>query len=152
MDNKLVLLFHILSVTIMVTSCLGGLYYLYSSYLNKRVKTLIQILRMVIKAELVLTAPAIVFQFLSGWLLSDSMRLTNTDWFLIVLSTSVLMLVLWLGQVKLQMDMLDMIKKEGAITAKFDSMMKVWLAVNILVVFCFLCQYYMMLYKPLTFS
>ncbi|MCH7535865.1 MAG: DUF2269 domain-containing protein [Bacteroidetes bacterium] len=148
MDYRFLLLIHILSATIMIGTGLGSAYYLYATYSNKSVRTLAHVLKFVIKADWIFTTPAIVIQFVTGWLLSDILKLLHTDWLILVLFVSGVVMCTWLWAVKLQIEMRDRLKKEGAITARIDAMMRLWVLLGVVAFSGSMYLYYLMVYKP----
>jgi len=148
MDYHILKLIHIVSATLMIGAGIGSAFYLFLSYKRYQAATLKDVLKLVVLADTVFTAPSIIIQFITGMMLSEMLNLTSTDWFWIVLAVSGLILVLWLRAAFLQIKLRKLIEKENEITPEFHRMMKVWFYLGVPSFLGALYLYYLMVYKP----
>ena len=148
MDYHILKLIHIFSATLMIGAGIGSAFYLFLSYKRFQVSTLKDVLKLVVLADSVFTAPSVVIQFITGLMLSDLLNLTSTDWFWLVLAVSGVVLVMWLRAAFLQIKLRKMLERQNEITPEFDRLMKVWFYLGIPSFLGALYLYYLMVYKP----
>ena len=148
MDYHILKLIHIVSATLMIGAGIGSAFYLFLSYKRFQVSTLKDVLKLVVLADSVFTAPSVVIQFITGLMLSDLLNLTSTDWFWLVLAVSGVVLVMWLRAAFLQIKLRKMLERQNEITPEFDRLMKVWFYLGIPSFLGALYLYYLMVYKP----
>ncbi|MBL4735110.1 MAG: DUF2269 domain-containing protein [Flavobacteriales bacterium] len=148
MDYHILKLIHIVSATLMIGAGIGSAFYLFLSYKRYQASTLKDVLKLVVMADSVFTAPSIIIQFITGLMLSNMLSLTSTDWFLIVMGVSGLILVMWLRAAFLQIKLRKILEKENEITPEFHYLMKVWFYLGVPSFLGALYLYYLMVYKP----
>ena len=148
MDYHILKLIHIVSATLMIGAVIGSAFYLFLSYKRYQASTLKDVLKLVVMADSVFTAPSIIIQFITGMMLSSMLSLTSTDWFLIVMGVSGLILVMWLRAAFLQIKLRKILEKENEITPEFHHLMKVWFYLGVPSFLGALYLYYLMVYKP----
>ncbi|MBL4752175.1 MAG: DUF2269 domain-containing protein [Flavobacteriales bacterium] len=148
MDYHILKLIHIISATFMIGAGIGSAFYLYLSYKRFSVSTLKDVLKLVVIADCLFTAPSIIIQFVTGMMLSNLMDLTGTNWFWIVISISGVILVMWLRAAFLQIKLRKMLELKNEVTAEFHHMMKVWFYLGVPSFTGAIYLYYLMVYKP----
>jgi len=152
MDYQLLKLIHILSATIMIGTGLGSAFYLYFTYKLTKDKSEITILKsvlsLVILADKIFTSPSVIIQLITGILLSNKLNITYTNWFYLVITLSLLILVLWLKAVFIQLKFKKILEANGKITIEFDRLMKIWFYIGIPSFLGAIYLYYLMVYKP----
>jgi len=148
MDYHILKLIHIISATLMIGAGLGSAFYLFLSYKRFEASTLKDVLKLVVLADTVFTAPSVIIQFVTGMMLSNLVNLTGTDWFWLVLAVSGVVLVMWLRAAFLQIKLRKMLERENEITSEFHRLMKVWFYLGVPSFLGALYLYYLMVYKP----
>jgi len=150
MDYHILKLIHIVSATLMIGAGIGSAFYLFLSYKRYEASTLKDVLKLVVLADSVFTAPSVVIQFITGLILSEMLNLTSTDWFWLVLGVSGVVLVMWLRAAFLQIKLRKMLERDNEVTAEFHHLMKVWFYLGVPSFLGALYLYYLMVYKPFT--
>ena len=150
MDYHVLKFIHIVSATLMIGAGLGSAFYLFLTYKRFAVSTVKDVLKLVVLADSVFTAPSVVIQFITGLMLSNLLNLTNTDWFWIVLAVSVVILIMWLRAAFLQIKLRKLLERENEITPEFHYLMKVWFYLGVPSFLGALYLYYLMVFKPFT--
>lgn len=148
MSYQILKLIHIVSATLMIGAGIGSAFYLFLSYKRFAVSTLKDVLKLVVLADSIFTAPAVVVQFITGLLLSNMLNMTGTNWFWVVLAVSGVVLVMWLRAAYLQIELRKMLETENEVTPSFHHKMKVWFYLGIPSFLGALYLYYLMVYKP----
>ena len=141
-------LIHILSATLMIGTGLGSAFYLFFTYKKLHFESLQNVLKLVIKADLIFTTPSVIIQVVTGIMLSNMLRLTYTNWFWVALSASLLMIVLWVRAAFVQVTLKKLLEKEKTISKRFHRGMKIWFYLGVPSFFLALYLYYLMVYKP----
>ena len=147
MSFQLLKLIHILSATLMIGTGLGSAFYLFLTYKKSQVSTIKDVLRFVILADTIFTAPSVVIQLITGILLSNMIGLIYTHWFWLVISVSFIVLVLWLRAAFIQVKLKKIVEEENKITEKFHHLMNVWFYLGVPSFVGAIFLYYLMVYK-----
>lgn len=149
MSYPLLKLIHILSATLMIGTGLGSAFYLYFTYKRATIETVRVVLKLVILADTIFTTPSVFVQLITGWMLSSMLGLAYTNWFWVVISTSVIIFVLWVRAAFIQLRLSRLLKEENEISEKFHSLMRTWFYLGIPSFLGSLFLYYLMVYKPM---
>lgn len=147
MPYLLLKLIHIISATLMIGTGLGSAFYLYVTYKRSSVSTVKDVLKFVIIADKMFTAPSVVIQLITGILLANIMQLTYTRWFWIVISVSFIILILWLRAAFIQVKLSKILEEENQLTDRFHKLMNIWFYLGIPSFLGSIFLYYMMVYK-----
>ncbi|MBI4947841.1 MAG: DUF2269 domain-containing protein [Bacteroidetes bacterium] len=147
MSYQLLKLIHILSATLMIGTGLGSAFYLFLTYKRSQVSTIKDVLKLVILADIIFITPAVITQLITGVMLSDLMGLAYTNWFWVVLSTSSIVLVLWIRAAFIQVKLKKILEHENEIPEKFHRLMKVWFYLGVPSFLGSIFIYYLMVYK-----
>lgn len=131
----------------MIGTGLGSAFYLFLTYKRASVSTIKEVLNLVILADKIFTTPSVFVQLITGVLLSNTMGLTYTRWFWIVISVSFVVLILWVRAAFIQIKLSKIIEKENEITAEFHYLMKIWFYLGVPSFLGSLFLYYLMVYK-----
>ncbi len=131
----------------MIGTGLGSAFYLYFTYKKAQFSTVKDVLKIVIVADLIFTAPSVLVQVITGILLSNLMGLTYSNWFWIVLAVSFLVFVLWIKAAFIQVKLKKLIENEDQFPPKFHQLMKVWFYLGIPSFLGAIYLYYMMVFK-----
>ncbi|ALM84539.1 DUF2269 domain-containing protein [Bordetella sp. N] len=100
---------HILSSVLMVGTGFGTAFYLFFTNRTRNVASIATVARLVVRADLWFTTPAVIFQPLSGLWLAHSVGWSwDTPWILLSIVLYVLAGVCWLPVVWLQAEMAKM--------------------------------------------
>lgn len=148
MDYYTLKTIHILSATLMIGTGLGSAFYLFVSYKTKQFSTVKDILNIVIIADLFFTTPSVITQLVTGLLLVDYLHINNTLWYVVVLSMSFGVLVLWLFAVRIQYQLQKIGKIHTKIPAIFHRKIKIWVYLGIPSFVLSIYLYYLMIFKP----
>ncbi len=147
MSYSFLKLIHILSATLMIGTGFGSAFYLFFTYRSGDIRTLRQVLKLVILADTFFTAPSVIIQLLTGLLLSYSLSLTYTRWFWIVLSSSIIIFVLWIRAAYLQIRLSKKLDQCDELTPEFHRDMRWWVILGVPSFALSIFIYYMMVYK-----
>jgi len=148
MSYNLLKIIHILSATLMIGTGLGSAFYLYVTYKTSSFVTVKEVLKIVIIADLIFTTPSVITQLITGLLLSDKLHLTETSWYIMVLSVSLVVLVLWLIAVYIQYQLKKTIENKTTLPKYFNKLMSIWFYLGIPSFVLSVYLYYLMIYKP----
>ena len=98
MDNYLVLRFvHILSAVVVAGTGVGIAFFMFMASRSNNPQAIAVTARNVVLADWLFTAPAVVIQFLSGWLLMNRLNWSfSSQWFLAVLALFIFIGVCWI--------------------------------------------------------
>jgi uncharacterized membrane protein len=100
---------HILSSVLMVGTGFGTAFYLFFTNRTRNVASIATVARLVVRADLWFTTPAVIFQPLSGLWLAHSVGWSwNTPWILLSIALYIMAGVCWLPVVWLQAEMAKM--------------------------------------------
>jgi uncharacterized membrane protein len=142
-------LVHILSATLMIGTGIGSAFYLYLTYKKSTVKTIKEVLNLVILADTIFTTPSVIVQLITGIMLSHFMGILYNDWFWLVLSVSAVVLVLWIRAAFIQLKLKKLIKNEEVLPAQFHRLMKIWFYLGVPSFLGAIYIYYLMVYRAL---
>lgn len=148
MSYQLLKLIHILSATLMIGTGLGSAFYLFLTYKRSQASTVKDVLNLVILADTIFTAPSVVVQLITGVMLSNLMGLTYTDWFWVVVSASLIVVVLWIRAAFIQARLKGILARENEISEEFHRLMKLWFNLGVPSFLGSVFIYYLMVYKP----
>ena len=132
----------------MIGTGLGSAFYLFLTYKKSQVTTVKEVLKLVILADTIFTTPSVIVQLVTGVMLSNLMDLTFTNWFWIVMSSSFIILILWLRAAFIQVKLRKLIEHENEISSSFHHLMKVWFYLGVPSFLGSIFLYYLMVYKP----
>src|SRR5688572_7923446 len=109
MEYLVVKWLHILSSTILFGTGIGTAFYLLMVSLKREVRTLSVVLRYVVLADWIFTAPSAVVQPLSGWYLVSIAGIPwSSRWLVWSLSLYIVAVTCWLAVLYIQIRMRDM--------------------------------------------
>ena len=148
MDYHILKLIHIISATLMIGAGIGSAFYLFLTYKIYRISTLKDVLKLVVLADFVFTAPSVIIQFITGMMLSNLLHLTDTNWFRLVIAISGVVLVMWLRAAFIQIKLRKMLELKNELTAEFHYLMKVWFYLGVPSFMGAMYLYYLMVYQP----
>ena len=147
MSYQFLKLIHILSATIMIGTGLGSAFYLFLTYKRTQVSTVKDVLKLVVLADKIFTAPSIIVQLTTGIMLSNLLGMTYTNWFWIVISVSSMVFILWGRAAFIQLKLRKILDQENQISKKFHKLMKIWFYLGVPSFLASVFLYYMMVYK-----
>jgi uncharacterized membrane protein len=109
MDSYLVLRFvHILSAVVVAGTGAGIAFFMFMASRSNNPQAIAVTARNVVLADWLFTAPAVVIQFLSGWLLMDKLNWSfSSQWFLVVLALFIFIGVCWIPVLFIQYRLRD---------------------------------------------
>ena len=126
---------HIIGATILFGTGLGIAFFMFVAIRSKDVRVIAGTLRIVVIADFVFTAPAVVIQLATGVLLAEALDMPlTTPWILASLALFALVGLCWLPVVAMQMRMHSLAdaaaKADGPLSAEFDSLYRTWFALG----------------------
>jgi uncharacterized membrane protein len=102
---------HIISSVLMVGTGFGTAFYLFFVNRTRNVEAIAEVSRLVVRADTWFTAPAVIFQPLSGlWLMDETGLTFTTGWIWVSLALFFFTGLCWLPVVWLQLKLRDMAK------------------------------------------
>ena len=131
----------------MIGTGLGSAFYLFLTYKRTQVSTVKDVLKLVVLADKIFTAPSIIVQLTTGIMLSNLLGMTYTKWFWIVISVSSIVFILWGRAAFIQLKLRKILDQENQISKKFHNLMKIWFYLGVPSFLASVFLYYMMVYK-----
>jgi len=148
MDYNTLKMIHILSATVMIGTGMGSAFYLFTTYKTCKKETLLDVLKLVIFADLLFTTPSVITQLITGLMLAEKLNLSNTSWYWKVLLISFIVLILWLGAVYIQYKLKRISNNDKPLPKLFDKLMNIWIALGVPSFILAIYLYYLMIFKP----
>ncbi len=153
MDSYLTLkLIHILSSTVLLGTGAGIAFFMLTAYLSKSATALLVTCKNVILGDWVFTAPAIIIQVITGFLLMHKLNYSYTStWFYSVLTLFLAIGACWLPVVRIQYRLKSIIEAsvdQETIPDSFHSLFKVWFLLGVPAFFMVISIFYLMIFKP----
>ncbi|HEY8939900.1 MAG TPA: DUF2269 domain-containing protein [Cellvibrio sp.] len=154
MDNYLLLKYlHIAFATVLLGTGAGIAFFMLMAALSKNISVILHTARIVILADWIFTAPAVVGQFITGALLMKRLQYSfQAPWFLSVVSLFIFIGCCWLPVVYLQYRLKHLAQaaeQTGALSADFHRTMRLWIALGIPAFTGILIMLWLMIFKPL---
>ncbi len=131
----------------MIGTGAGSAFYLYLTYKKCQFSTVRDVLKLVILADMIFTAPSVIIQLITGVMLSNLLGFTYTNWFWVVLSVSFIVFVLWIRAAFAQVRMKKLIEDKSELPAEFHRQMKIWFYLGVPSFLGAVYLYYLMVYK-----
>ena len=144
---------HILSSVLMVGTGFGSAFYLFFTHRTRNVQAIAEVSRLVVRADTWFTAPAVVFQPLSGWYLASQAGWTlDTPWIAAALGLYALAGACWLPVVALQIRMRNTaraaVQAGTPLPPAYWRDLRIWTTLGVPAFFAFLALFYLMVAKP----
>ena len=144
---------HILSSVLMVGTGFGSAFYFFFANRRGSVSAIATTARLVVRADLWFTTPAIIFQPISGLWLAYTMGWTwQTPWILVTFALYALAGVCWLPVVWLQWRMANMAEAAAdanePLPALYQRYRKTWECLGYPAFIAMLVVYFLMVLKP----
>ena len=160
MDNYLILkMVHILSSMILIGTGAGIAFFMLMASRSNSPQGLFIITKIVVLADWVFTAPAVIIQLVSGLLLMQLLGYSFTSpWFIVVISLFLLIGACWLPVVWIQYKLRSLAEKM-ALTAgesfspansQFQGWMKIWMLLGVPAFSSIIVILYLMVLKPIS--
>ena len=154
MDSYLTLkLVHILSAVVVAGTGTGIAFFMFMAAKSKNVQTIAEVTRLVVIADWIFTAPAVVIQFVTGLLLMNKLSYSQSSpWFLTVISLFVFIGVCWLPVIWIQYKLREQAAISRGLTEpspEFTRLMKLWTLLGIPAFVAILVIFWLMVFKPL---
>jgi uncharacterized membrane protein len=160
MDSYLVLkMIHVLSSMVLVGTGAGIAFFMLMASRSGNQQGILVTTKIVVQADWIFTAPAVVIQFVSGLLLMQRLGYGySSSWFIAVMSLFVLIGLCWLPVVWIQYKLRNLAEKmvmpESAhiplLNTQFRSWMRLWLMLGIPAFSSIIVILYLMIFKPLS--
>ena len=160
MDNYLILkMLHILSSMILIGTGAGIAFFMLMASRSNSPQGLLVVTRIVVLADWVFTAPAVIIQFLSGLLLMQLLGYSFTSpWFMLVISLFLLIGACWLPVVWIQYRLRSLAAKMACSDTEFDTSvneqfrgwMRAWVLLGIPAFSAIIVILYLMVFKPIS--
>ena len=154
MDSYLTLkLIHILSATVLIGTGAGIAFFMLTAYVSKSPQAILVTCKNVILGDWIFTTPAIIAQFITGFLLMKELNYDFTSiWFYWVIALFLAIGVCWLPVVRIQYLLKNIIEEnmnENIVPESFHKLFKVWLALGVPAFLMIVTIFYLMIFKPL---
>ncbi len=131
----------------MIGTGAGSAFYLYLTYKKCQFSTVRDVLKLVVFADMIFTAPSVIIQLITGVMLSNLLGFTYTNWFWVALSVSFVVFVLWIRAAFAQVRMKKLIEDKSELPAEFHRQMKIWFYLGVPSFLGAVYLYYLMVYK-----
>ncbi|GGY85250.1 membrane protein [Cellvibrio zantedeschiae] len=154
MDNYLLLkYFHIFFATVLFGTGVGIAFFMLMAARSKNISVILHTARIVIVADWLFTAPAVVGQFITGVLLMKRLQYSfGAPWFHAVFSTFVFIGCCWIPVVIIQYRLRNLAKEAeqtGVLSTNFHRAMRLWILLGIPAFVGILVILWLMIFKPL---
>ena len=160
MDNYLILkMLHILSSMILIGTGAGIAFFMLMASRSNSPQGLLVVTKIVVLADWVFTAPAVITQLVSGLLLMQLLGYSFTSpWFIVVFSLFLLIGACWLPVVWIQYKLRSLATKmaltEGESSAvvnnQFRGWMRIWMLLGVPAFSAIIVILYLMVFKPIS--
>ena len=148
---------HVLSATILVGTGIGIAFFCWFgsrlAMARDEIGALRIVLRFTVLADAVFTAPAVVFQFVSGVALLEHLRWSwHSPWALTVLALFIFVGACWLPVVWIQMRLSRLANTAPSVSElppAFMKLFRIWILLGIPAFACVMALVFMMVAKPL---
>ena len=153
MDSYLILkLIHILSAVVVTGTGAGIAFFMFMVSRSRDVAAIAVTARLVVLADWLFTAPAVVTQFVTGILLMNTLGYSFTStWFLWVMALFFFIGLCWLPVIVIQYrlrTMADTSLSTGVLDPEFKKMMRIWTALGVPAFVSILIIFWLMVFKP----
>lgn len=152
-DYFLLKTLHILSAVVLMGTGSGIAFFMLMAVLSRSQETIRNVSRIVILADWLFTAPAVLVQLISGvWLMSLLNVSFTSPWFLTVAGLFILIGCCWLPVVWIQYQLhreACMEKENGFLSVRFKRLMRLWIVLGIPAFAAMLVLFWLMVAKPL---
>lgn len=154
MDNYLLLkLVHIISAVVVAGTGTGIAFFMFMASRTKNPQVIFNTAKIVVIADWVFTAPAVITQFVTGILLMNLLGYSySSSWFLAVISLFVFIGICWLPVLRIQYKLKDLSEVslgDNEVGSEFNKMMRYWIALGIPAFIAILVIFWLMVFKPL---
>nr|WP_270049524.1 DUF2269 domain-containing protein [Thalassolituus pacificus] len=142
---------HILSAVVLMGTGSGIAFFMLMAVLSRSQETIRHVSRIVILADWLFTAPAVLVQLITGvWLMSLLNVSFTSPWFLTVAALFILIGCCWLPVVWIQYQLhREACMENGFLSVRFKRLMRLWIALGIPAFAAMLVLFWLMVAKPL---
>jgi len=150
-DYFLLKTLHILSAVVLMGTGSGIAFFMLMAVLSRSQETIRHVSRIVILADWLFTAPAVLVQLITGvWLMSLLNVSVTSPWFLTVAALFILIGCCWLPVVWIQYLLhREACMENGFLSVRFKRLMRLWMALGIPAFAAMLVLFWLMVAKPL---
>ena len=150
-DYFLLKTLHILSAVVLMGTGSGIAFFMLMAVLSRSQETIRHVSRIVILADWLFTAPAVLVQLITGvWLMSLLNVSITSPWFLTVAALFILIGCCWLPVVWIQYQLhREACMENGFLSVRFKRLMRLWIALGIPAFAAMLVLFWLMVAKPL---
>ena len=150
-DYFLLKTLHILSAVVLMGTGSGIAFFMLMAVLSRSQETIRHVSRIVILADWLFTAPAVLVQLITGvWLMSLLNVSFTSPWFLTVAGLFILIGCCWLPVVWIQYQLhREACMENGFLSVRFKRLMRLWMALGIPAFAAMLVLFWLMVAKPL---
>lgn len=150
-DYFLLKTLHILSAVVLMGTGSGIAFFMLMAVLSRSQETIRHVSRIVILADWLFTAPAVLVQLITGvWLMSLLNVSFTSPWFLTVAALFILIGCCWLPVVWIQYQLhREACMENGFLSVRFKRLMRLWMALGIPAFAAMLVLFWLMVAKPL---
>lgn len=154
MDSYLILkLLHILSAVVVAGTGTGIAFFMFMANRSNNPQAVYHTANSVILGDWLFTAPAVVIQLITGWLLMEKLQHSySSPWFFAVAGLVIFIGLCWLPVLYIQYRLRNIIKRSLAcheIPREFKQLMRIWTGFGIAAFSAILILFYLMVFKPL---
>jgi uncharacterized membrane protein len=143
---------HIVSATLLFGTGLGTAFYLWMAHRSRNIHALRITVRHVILADWIFTAPAIITQLITGFLLMNHLGWSFTSlWFFVVIPLFLFVGVCWIPVVVLQYRICSFVDEAHTfetLPVRYHQIMNLWVILGIPAFGAVLILFMLMVYKP----
>lgn len=154
MEYQIVKWLHIMSSTLLFGTGLGSAYYMFFTSLTRHPPLVATVVRYVVRADWMFTAPTVIFQPLSGlYLMHLAGYPLSSTWIMWSIALYVLAGVCWLPVVWMQIRMRDMAedasRHNDPLPPRYWRFLWIWTSLGVVAFVSLVIVFYLMVAKPL---
>ena len=144
---------HVLSSTVLFGTGLGSAFYMYFASHSRDARVVAVVVRHVVRADWLFTAPTVVAQPVTGFYLLHYMGLPfSTRWITWSVGLFLLAIAAWLPVVWMQIRMRDMARRavaaDGELPAVYWRYLRLWVLLGTVAFLALVVVFYLMVAKP----
>ena len=153
MEYLVVKWIHVVSSTLLFGTGLGSAFYMFFASRTQDPRVTATVVKYVVIADWVFTAPTVVLQPLTGWYLLRRLGLPlDTPWIAWSIGLFLLAGLAWLPVVWMQIRMRDMARESAAanvpLPPAYGRFLRAWIALGVVAFVALMVVFYLMVAKP----
>jgi len=141
---------HILAAVVVAGTGTGIAFFMFVAWRSRKPVVIAHTARIVVLADWIFTAPAVLIQLVSGVLLMQRLGYSfSSDWFIRVAGLFVFIGLCWIPVVVIQYRLREVASRmTDRVAPEFDRLMKYWVALGVPAFSAILVVFWLMVFRP----